>query len=108
MNILFSEQAWEEYQYWQSTDPAMVKKINSLLKVIIRTPFEGIGKPEALKHGLKGFWSRRITDEHRLVYRSSGDKGSSQVCEIAQCRYHYKNSQKGRIFAFQMCFFVPL
>lgn len=89
MKIVFSEQAWEEYVYWQSTDAAMAQKINALLKVITRTPFEGIGKPEALKHSLKGFWSRRITDEHRLVYRISGEKGS-QLCEIAQCRYHYK------------------
>lgn len=90
MNIIFSEQAWEEYLYWQSVDPPMVTKINALLNVIRRTPFEGIGKPEALKHGLKGFWSRRITDEHRLVYRVYGDKGINQVCEVAQCRYHYK------------------
>ena len=90
MNITFSEQAWEEYQYWHSVDPGMVQKINALLNNIIRTPFEGLGKPEALKYGLKGFWSRRITDEHRLVYRISGSKGSNQVCEVAQCRYHYK------------------
>ncbi|MFB9862282.1 MULTISPECIES: Txe/YoeB family addiction module toxin [Rufibacter] len=89
MNITFSAQAWEEYLYWQSTDPGMVTKINDLLKVIQRTPFEGIGKPEALKHGLKGFWSRRITQEHRLVYRIVGERGMNQVCEVAQCRYHY-------------------
>jgi toxin YoeB len=89
MNITFSSQAWEEYLYWQRTDPAMVAKINNLLNVIRRTPFEGLGKPEALKHGLRGFWSRRITDEHRLVYRISGEKGINQVCEEAQCCYHY-------------------
>ena len=89
MNITFSAQAWEEYLYWQSTDPAMVKRINELLNVICRTPFEGVGKPEGLKHILKGFWSRRINDEHRLVYRISGTKGIDQVCEVAQCRYHY-------------------
>ena len=89
MTITFSAQAWEEYLYWQSTDPSMVTKINDLLKVIQRTPFEGIGKPEALKHGLKGFWSRRITQEHRLVYRIVGERGINQVCEVAQCRYHY-------------------
>ena len=90
MNIIFSAQAWEEYLYWQSTDPAMVKRINELLNVIRRTPFEGLGKPEGLKHQLKGFWSRRINDEHRLIYRVSGTKGKDQVCEVAQCRYHYK------------------
>jgi toxin YoeB len=89
MNLTFSAQAWEEYLYWQRTDPAMVTKINHLLNVIRRTPFEGLGKPEALRHGLRGFWSRRITDEHRLVYRITGEKGVNQVCEVAQCRYHY-------------------
>ncbi len=90
MTITFSPQAWEEYLYWQSTDPAIVKRINELLQVIRRTPFEGLGKPEGLKHNLKGFWSRRINDEHRLVYRISGTKSIDQVCEVAQCRYHYK------------------
>jgi len=90
MNITFSAQAWEDYLYWQNTDPAMVKRINELLNVIRRTPFEGLGKPEGLKHNLKGFWSRRINDEHRLVYRISGTKGIDQVCEVAQCQYHYR------------------
>ncbi len=89
MNITFSAQAWEEYLYWQNTDPAMVKRINELLTIIRRTPFEGLGKPEGLKHNLKGFWSRRINEEHRLVYRISGTKGLDQVCEVAQCCYHY-------------------
>jgi toxin YoeB len=90
MNITFSAQAREEYLYWQTSDPAMVKRINELLQVIRRTLFEGLGKPEGLKHNLKGFWSRRMNDDHRLVYRISGTKSVDQVCEVAQCRYHYK------------------
>jgi toxin YoeB len=65
LKIIFSEAAWEDYLYWQKTDKKMLQRINELIKTAIRTPFEGIGKPEPLKHGLKGYWSRRITDEHR-------------------------------------------
>ncbi len=84
MSIVFSDKAWDDYLYWQSVDKAMVKRINSLIKDISRDPFDGIGKPEPLKHALTGFWSRRITDEHRIVYRIlSGN------LEIAQLRYHY-------------------
>lgn len=90
MNITFSAQAWEEYLYWQSTDLIIIIKINELLNVIRRTPFEGLSKPESLKHNLKGFWSRRITNEHRLVYRIYGEREVNQVCEVAQCRYDYK------------------
>ena len=72
MNILFSGQAWEDYTYWQQHDRRMVKKINALLADIARDkPYEGVGKPEPLKHAFSGYWSRRITDEHRLVYRVS-------------------------------------
>lgn len=85
MKIQFSSHAWEDYAYWQQTDKKIVKKINELLKDISRSPYEGIGKPEPLKHALSGFWSRRITDEHRLVYRIEGD-----VIQIAQVRYHYE------------------
>ncbi|MGO4690616.1 Txe/YoeB family addiction module toxin [Glaciibacter sp. 2TAF33] len=67
MNVLFTENGWNDYQYWVATDRAMVKRINRLLADIQRTPTSGIGKPEALKHQLAGYWSRRITDEHRLV-----------------------------------------
>jgi len=84
MKILFSEHAWEDYLYWQKTDKAMVKRINGLIQDIQRNPFEGIGKPEPLKHALAGFWSRRINDEHRLVYAVEGG-----VLRIAQARYHY-------------------
>ena len=68
MNILFTDKAWDDYQYWVVNDRSMIKRVNRLIDDIRRTPFTGIGKPEALKHQLAGYWSRRITDEHRLVY----------------------------------------
>jgi toxin YoeB len=85
MKLTFSSRAWEEYLYWQKTDKAMVKRINALIKESSRNPFEGIGKPEPLKHGLSGYWSRRINDEHRFVYKASEDG-----LLIAQIRYHYE------------------
>lgn len=85
MNIQFSSRAWEDYVYWQQWDKKVLKKINELLKDISRSPYEGIGKPEPLKHALSGFWSRRITDEHRLVYRVEG-----KTIQVAQARYHYE------------------
>jgi toxin YoeB len=85
MNIQFSSRAWEDYLYWQQLDKKVLKKINELLKDISRSPYEGIGKPEPLKHALSGFWSRRITDEHRLVYRVEG-----KTIQVAQARYHYE------------------
>jgi toxin YoeB len=84
MNVLFSEIAWEDYVYWQNTDKKIIKKINSLLKEIDRTPYEGTGKPEALKYDLAGFWSRRIDREHRLVYQVD-----ENVIRVISCRYHY-------------------
>ena len=84
MRIVFSISSWDEYLYWQQTDPKMVKRINALIKDISRDPYDGIGKPEPLKHALSGFWSRRINDEHRLVYRIKDND-----LEIAQLRYHY-------------------
>ena len=84
MKIQFSENAWEDYLYWQKTDKSIVKRINGLIHDIQRSPFDGIGKPEPLKHALSGFWSRRINDEHRLVYAVEGN-----VLRIAQARYHY-------------------
>lgn len=84
MKINFSETVWEDYLYWQKTDKKLLNRTNELIKVIMRTPFEGIGKPEPLKHGLVGYWSRRINDEHRLVYKVQDDS-----LLIAQCRYHY-------------------
>lgn len=84
MKLTWSAEAWEDYLYWQETDKKTVKKINELIKDASRTPFEGKGKPEPLKHNLAGFWSRRITAEHRLVYAISDD-----ALLIASCRYHY-------------------
>jgi toxin YoeB len=84
MKLIFAEAAWEDYLYWQQKDKRMVERINKLIKEVQREPFTGIGKPEPLKHALAGFWSRRITDEHRLVYRVDGDS-----LLIAQLRYHY-------------------
>lgn len=84
MNLVFSEQAWADYLYWQGLDKKTLKRINELLKEIKRTPFEGMGKPEPLKHALAGYWSRRINEEHRLVYRLRENE-----ILIAQVRYHY-------------------
>ena len=84
MKIIFLDQAWEDYLYWQSTDKSMIKKINLLVKEIERSPFEGNGKPEPLKHNMAGWWSRRINLEHRLVYKIDLD-----AVIILQCRYHY-------------------
>jgi toxin YoeB len=84
MKLIFSEQAWEEYVYWQKTDKKLLNRINELIKAITREPFTGIGKPEPLKHSLTGYWSRRINDEHRLVYKVEGDS-----LLIAQCKLHY-------------------
>lgn len=84
MTLVFTENAWEDYVYWQKVDRKMVKKINDLIKVIKRTPFDGIGKPEPLRYDLAGYWSRRIDLEHRLVYQVSGDE-----LLIYACRYHY-------------------
>ena len=89
MIIEFTENAWEDFEYWIESDKDITNKIKNLIKSIRKTPFKGIGKPEPLKYGLKGFWSRRITQEHRLVYRISGKKSSDQKCSIIQCRFHY-------------------
>jgi toxin YoeB len=84
MNLTFTQDSWNDYLYWNKTDKQIVKKINNLIKDIKRTPFEGLGKPEPLKHQLSGCWSRRITDEHRLVYEIS-----EYGLVIISCRYHY-------------------
>jgi toxin YoeB len=81
---VFAPQAWKDYLYWQQANPQIIERINLLLKEISRQPYRGIGKPEPLKHALAGFWSRRITAEHRIVYRRSGNQ-----IQIAQLRYHY-------------------
>jgi toxin YoeB len=84
VKLIFADAAWEDYLYWQKQDRKMVERINKLIREIQREPFEGIGKPEPLKHALTGFWSRRFTDEHRVVYKVEGD-----TLLIAQLRYHY-------------------
>jgi toxin YoeB len=88
MKLVWTQAAWEEYLHWQATDEKVLQSINDLIKDIRRSPFKGLGKPEPLKHSLAGWWSRRITGEHRLVYRVSG-KDAGQQLEIAACRYHY-------------------
>lgn len=90
MRYVFDESAWEDYLHWQTEDRRVLKRVNLLLRDVARgaddgSPHEGIGKPEALKHGFQGYWSRRITDEHRLVYKVVGDE-----IRVAACRYHYE------------------
>lgn len=84
MILSWTEDAWEDYEYWQKTSKEKVKQISKLIKAIKREPFEGIGKPEPLKHDLAGYWSRRIDQEHRLVYEVQDN-----AIVIVQCRYHY-------------------
>lgn len=84
MKLLFADKAWDDYLYWQANDRQIIKRINELIKDIQRSPYQGIGKPEPLRHALSGYWSRRITDEHRLVYRVE-----NQTILIAQARFHY-------------------
>lgn len=84
MNSIFSDDAWDDYLYWQNNDRNIVERINKLIQEVKREPFSGLGKPEPLKHALSGFWSRRITDEHRMVYRVEAD-----ALLLAQLRYRY-------------------
>ena len=84
MKLIFSDDAWDDYLYWQKNDRKIVVRINKLIQEVKREPFSGLGKPEPLKHALSGFWSRRITDEHRMVYRVEAD-----ALLLAQLRYHY-------------------
>jgi len=88
VKLVWSERAWSDYLFWQTTDRKTLERINGLVNECMRSPFAGGGKPEPLKGELKGFWSRRISGEHRLVCRVSGS-GEGQVVEIAACRYHY-------------------
>jgi len=90
MKIEFTENAWDDLTYWIENDMDQVKKIKELINSIKASPFKGIGKPEPLKHQLKGYWSRRINQEHRIVYEISGKKNVDQICKIMQCRFHYK------------------
>ena len=84
MKLIFADQAWEDYVHWQQQDKRIVKRINELIDDTMRSPFSGIGKPEPLKHALAGYGSRRITDEHRMVYKPEKD-----ALLLAQLRYHY-------------------
>ena len=84
MKLIFADATWEDYLHWQQQDRRMVERIKKLIKEVQREPFAGIGKPEPLKHALAGYWSRRITDEHRMVYKVDGN-----ALLIAQLRYHY-------------------
>ena len=84
MKLIFVDESWEDYLYWQKTDKKILKRINSLIKDIIRNPFDGIGKPEPLKYKYSGFWSRRIDGEHRLICQVKDD-----AILIAKCRFHY-------------------
>ncbi len=89
MHLEFTETAWNDFEYWLEKDPLIVKKIKELIKSILRTPFEGKGNPEPLRHDYKGCWSRRINSEHRLVYKITEESGENQKCIILQCRFHY-------------------
>ncbi|MES2732910.1 MAG: Txe/YoeB family addiction module toxin [Bacteroidota bacterium] len=89
MIIQFTAHAWEDFTYLMENEPEAAIRVKELLKSITQTPFTGIGKPEPLKYDLKGFWSRRITGEYRLVYQVSGQRGVDQKCAIVQCRFHY-------------------
>ncbi|HEX5276378.1 MAG TPA: Txe/YoeB family addiction module toxin [Fluviicoccus sp.] len=84
MKLIFADQAWEDYLFWQESDKKILKRINTLIKETARTPFEGVGKPEPLKNALSGYWSRRINEEHRMVYKVEGES-----LFLAQLRYHY-------------------
>lgn len=89
MKIAFTPQAWADYLHWQEHDRAVLARVNELVRDATQTPFKGIGKPEPLVGPLKGWWSRRITREHRLVHRVAG-KDDSQTLEIVACRFHYR------------------
>ncbi len=84
MRLIFSQDAWDDYLHWQKTDRKLLNRVNLLIRDVLCSPFEGVGKLEPLKHGLVGYWSRRIDDQHRLVYKVEGES-----VMIAQCRYHY-------------------
>lgn len=89
MRLVFSPKGWSDYQYLLETDKVALSRVNRVIKDTLRSPFDGIGKPEPLRGNLKGFWSRRITLEHRLVYQVSGE-GDVQALEIVSCQFHYE------------------
>lgn len=90
MKIVFTENAWDDLSFWMDNDIDQIKKIKELIISIQSSPFKGVGKPEPQKHQLRGYWSRRINQEHRLVYEITGKKNVDQICTIIQCRFHYK------------------
>jgi toxin YoeB len=90
VRVHFTSNGWDDYQYWLENDPAMLARINALVRDACRSPFSGIGKPEPLKRQLSGWWSRRISGEHRLVYRVEGKAGVDQRLEVMMCRNHYE------------------
>ena len=85
MKVVFSTRGWDDYLWWQQQDRKLLKRINQLIQDVMRNGNAGIGKPEPLKHGFQGYWSRRINDEHRLVYKVVDDE-----VRVAACRYHYE------------------
>lgn len=89
MRLIFSSRSWNDYQFWLENDRDILRRINALIADMRRSPFQGIGKPEPLRNEMAGWWSRRITEEHRIVYRVTGS-GDLQSLEIATCRFHYK------------------
>ncbi len=84
MKLCFVDESWEDYLYWQKTNKKILSRINKIIKDIVRSPYDGIGKPEPLKHKYRGFWSRRIDDEHRIIYRVYKEE-----IWIVKCRFHY-------------------
>lgn len=89
MQVVFSDEGWDDYRHWADTDRQVLIRVNGLIENARRTPHSGLGKPEPLKGDLAGWWSRRITGEHRLIYRVAGRRGEDQRIEIIQCRFHY-------------------
>jgi toxin YoeB len=89
VRIHFSTNGWDDYQHWIESDPTTLARVNALIRDIRRDPFKGLGKPEPLKQDLAGWWSRRISGEHRLVYRIEGKAGADHRVEIIMCRHHY-------------------
>ena len=89
MKLIFSSRSWSDYLFWQENDQNVLTRLNGLIVETMRQPFQGTGKPEPLRNQMAGWWSRRITEEHRLFYRVGG-KGEAQSLEIASCRFHYK------------------
>jgi toxin YoeB len=88
VNLLWTAQGWEDYLYWQGVDLKMVARINELLRDVLRNPFQGIGRPEPLRNEMSGWWSRRIDQAHRLIYRVTGT-GETKAIEVTACRFHY-------------------